>query len=224
MFFMTDFAHRNPSGFFFRLASALLLLAAASAQAQFGSPGTQVHDSSALRPPAGARVAIIEFADMECPVCGSENPILVKAAAQYAPKGVVWVRHDFPLHQHIWSHQAAVNARWFDAKSKKLGDEYRNAVFASQSSIYSLVALNQFTQKFAQSHGTALPFALDPQGKLAKLVDADYDLGVRIGVDSTPTVWIVVDHGKGAPYREVAHGMGNLYQLIDQALADTRGR
>jgi protein-disulfide isomerase len=221
---MTDFAHRNRSGFFFSLAAiAALLLAGASAQAQFGAPaqGTQVHDSSALKPPAGARVAIVEFADMECPVCGSENPTLMKAAAQY---GIPWVRHDFPLHQHVWSFQAAVNARWFDTKSKKLGDEYRNAVFANQVSIYSLIALNQFTQKFAQSHGTALPFALDPQGKLAALVKADYELGVRIGVTSTPTVWIVTERGKGAPYREVARGMGNLYQLIDQALAETRGK
>jgi len=221
---MTDFVRRIRSGFFFSFAfPAAFLLASVAAQAQFGAPapGTQVHEASALKPPAGARVAIVEFADMECPVCGSENPTLMQAAAKYQ---IPWVRHDFPLHQHVWSFQAAVNARWFDTKSKKLGDEYRNAVFANQTSIFSLLALNQFTQKFAQSHGTPLPFALDPQGKLAALVKADYELGVRIGVNSTPTVWIVVDHGKGSPYREVARGMGNLYQLIDQALADTRGK
>lgn len=177
-----------------------------------------MQDASALHPPAGARVAIVEFADMECPVCGNENPILSKAAAQYK---IPWMRHDFPLHQHIWSFQAAVNARWFDTKSKKLGDDYRDAIFANQSSIYNLIVLSEFTQKYAKSHGLDLPFALDPQGKLSALVKADYDLGIRIGVNSTPTVWVVEDHGKGAPYAEVAHGMGNLYQLIDQALADT---
>ena len=34
--------------------------------------------------------------------------------------------------------QAAVNARWFDMKSKAVGDEYRDKVFANQTSIYNL--------------------------------------------------------------------------------------
>ena len=54
------------------------LFAVAAAHAQFGAPppGTRVHDPAALHPPAGARVAIIEFEDLECPDCGRANPIL----------------------------------------------------------------------------------------------------------------------------------------------------
>jgi protein-disulfide isomerase len=199
-------------------AAALFVVLAPAAFAQYANQ-TQVQDASALKPPPGARVAIVEFADMECPVCGRENPDVKKAAETYK---IPWVRRDFPLHQHIWSTQAAINARWFDTKSKKLGDDYRDAVFANQSSIYNLNVLAEFTQKFAQSHGLSLPFALDPQGTLAAQVKADYDLGVRTGVDSTPTVWVVADHSKGAPYVKVATGLGNLYQLIDQALSDTK--
>ena len=98
---------------------ALGSLAATPAHAQFGGsssqPLTQVHDPSALRPPAGARVAIVEFEDMECPVCGNINPLVKQAVAKY---NLPWIRHDFPLPYHAWSTQAAVNARWFDAKSK----------------------------------------------------------------------------------------------------------
>ncbi len=72
---------------------------------------TQVHNAVPLRPPAGARVAIIEFEDLECPDCARANPLLKQAAEQYK---IPWVRHDFPLPQHDWSFQAAVNARWFD--------------------------------------------------------------------------------------------------------------
>jgi hypothetical protein len=79
------------------------------------APGTQVHDPSALKPPAGARVAMVEFEDMECPDCGRANPLLKEAAAKYK---IPWVRHDFPLPMHAWSFNAAVNARWFDTKSK----------------------------------------------------------------------------------------------------------
>jgi protein-disulfide isomerase len=211
---------RNRAGLFLSLAAALLLASAATAHAQFGAPppGTQVHDPAALRPPAGARVAIVEFEDMECPDCGRANPVLRDAAAKYH---IPWVRHDFPLPFHAWSFNAAVNARWFDARSKALGDEYRDQVFANQISINTPDQLRQFTQRFADGHKIALPFAVDPQGKLAALVKADYALGQRVGIEHTPTIWVVTANSKGAPFVEVVD-RSKLYQLIDQAMADTK--
>src|ERR1700748_3660080 len=112
------------------LASFAIMLAVLSLAAR--GQTTQVHDPAALMPPPGARVAIVEFEDVECPDCAHANPLLKEAAANY---NIPWVRHDFPLSFHPWSFQAAVNARWFDAKSKKLGDDYRDAVFAAQASL-----------------------------------------------------------------------------------------
>ena len=202
-----------------RLAAAALFFAAA-AHAQFvaPSPGTQVHDTTALKPPAGARVAIVEFADMECPDCGRANPLLKDAATKYH---IPWVRHDFPLPMHAWSFTAAVNSRWFDTKSKALGDEYRDAVFAAQPSLANNPdLLRQFTEKFAADHGLQMPFAIDPQGRLTALVKADYALGQRIGIEHTPTIWVVTANSKGAPFVEVLD-RSKLYELIDQAIADT---
>jgi protein-disulfide isomerase len=200
--------------------AALLASATACAHAQFAppSPTTPVHDPTALRPPAGARVAIVEFEDLECPDCAHANPLLKEAATQYK---IPWVRHDFPLPFHNWSFNAAVNARWFDLKSKALGDTYRDAVFANQPAITSLDVLRDFTGKFAKAAGIAMPFAIDPQGKLAAEVKADYALGQRIGIEHTPTIWVVTASSKGAPFVEVVDRT-KLYQLIDQALADTR--
>ena len=204
------------------LLLAAALLASVSVGAQFAPPpqGTAVHDPSALHPPAGARVAIIEFEDLECPDCARANPLLKEAAAKYK---IPWVRHDFPLPFHAWSFNAAVNARWFDLKSKAIGDEYRDAVFANQPSITSLEVLHDFTDKFAQSKSIAMPFAVDPQGKLASEVKADYALGQRVGIEHTPTIWVVTASSKGAPFVEVVDRT-KLYELIDQALADTRTR
>src|SRR5580698_8195936 len=156
---------RRP-GISFAFAAAFLTIAAAAAHAQFTPPpqGTAVHDPSALHPPAGAQVAIVEFEDMECPDCARANPLLKEAAAKYK---IPWVRHDFPLPFHDWSFNAAVNARWFDLKSVSLGDDYRDAVFANQPSITSLEVLRDFTDKYAKAKGISLPFAMDPQGKLA---------------------------------------------------------
>ena len=182
---------------------------------------TQVHDASALVPPPGAHVAIVEFDDQECPLCSYVNPKLKAAAAQYH---IPWIRHDFPLKMHAWSTEAAVDARWFDQKSTKIGDEYRDAIFANQASFYNNPDLmRKFTVSFAQSHGIQLPFAIDPQGKLAALVNADYNLGIRTGVEHTPTIWIVTSHSRGRPFIEVTDVDHTLYQIIDQALADTRG-
>jgi protein-disulfide isomerase len=215
----------RASGARFLVAFSALALAAAvpAARAQFAppAPGTQVHDPSALRPPAGARVAIVEFEDMECPDCARANPLLREASEKYH---IPWVRHDFPLPQHPWSFQAAVNARWFDQNAgKRVGDEYRDEIFANQPSIGEDPArMNDFTQKFAADNHIAFPFNVDPQGKLAAAVKADYALGQRIGIEHTPTIWVVTSQSKGAPFVEVVDRT-KLYQLIDQAMEDTKG-
>ena len=213
-------AARRAAGAFFGLAVVTWLASANPARAQLGSlHQVQVKDTSALHPPAGARVAIVEFDDLECPFCAQANPTLMQAAAHYK---IPWVRHDFLIPGHIWSPTAAVYARWFDAKNKALGDDYRNQIFANQSSIETLGEMNQFTQIFAASHGTALPFALDPQGKFAAAVQADTDLAHSMGLIETPTIFVVMANAKGTPYIQVLDIDRDLYSDIDKALAATR--
>ena len=210
----------TPALAFAAFISAALLFSASAAHAQFGAPPTTpVHDASALKPPPGARVAIVEFYDLECPDCARANPLLIQAAAKY---NIPWVRHDFPLPMHNWSFQAAVNARFFDTKSKTLGNDYRDQVFANQPSIETPDELQQFTQRFASSHGVALPFAIDPMGRLTQLVKDDQALGNRIGIEHTPTIWIVTSAPGVPPYVEVVD-RGRLFQIIDLALAESRG-
>ncbi len=199
------------------LPAALLSLAAAAVAAQ--SAPTQVRDASSLHPPPGARVAIVEFVDLECPVCASTTPIVEAAAAKYK---IPLIRHDFLIPAHAWSPIAATNARWFDLKSRVLGDQYRDAVFSAQPTLYNNSGLlRDFTQNFAAAHHIALPFAIDPQGKLLAEVKADNDIGVRLGIDHTPTVFIVTSGSRGRPFIEVQRPAQDLYAVIDQALADT---
>jgi protein-disulfide isomerase len=198
-----------------------LLLLSKPACAQFSQPQTtQVHDTTALRPPVGSKVAIVEFEDLECPDCARAHPMLREASAKYH---IPYVHHDFPLPFHIWSFDAAVNARWFDKKLKKIGEEYRDQVFANQQSIRTGADLRAFTEKFATAHKLSLPFAVDPQGTLTAAVKADYALGQRIGIEHTPTIWIVTRGGRNAaPFVEVVD-RSVLYQMIDQAIAATGG-
>jgi protein-disulfide isomerase len=211
--------------------AATLLLPVAAAPAAFAQSEatTPVHNTAPLHPPAGARVAIVEFADLECPDCARANPLLKQAADQYK---IPWMRHDFPLPQHDWSFQAAVNARWFDAQSKKLGEDYRDAVFAHQNEITviengtyngekGLPNLRAFTEKFAADHKLALPFVIDPQKKLEALVKADYALGQSVGIQHTPTIWVVTNQTNGTPFVEVLD-RSRLFSMIDEALAQTK--
>lgn len=201
------------------LLAAALLLAAPAARAQFGGPPTtQIHDASPLHPPAGARVAMIEFYDLECPLCAQTNPTLIAAENQYK---IPWIRYDFLIPGHNWSRQAAVNARFFDAKSIALGNEYRDYIFANQISIETPGQLQQFTQRFADAHKIQLPFAVDPMGKFAAQIQADIDLGKRIGVEHTPTIFIVASGGHAPAYTEVVD-RSRLFQTIDQVLAEVK--
>jgi protein-disulfide isomerase len=221
---MHDFVARKLSNrrVLASLSAAIALCAAftgAAAHAQFGAPQTtQIHDASPLKPPAGARVAMIEFYDLECPLCAQTNPQLIAAANQYK---IPWVRHDFLIPGHNWSRQAAINARYFDSKSEKLGNDYRDYIFANQISIETPDDLRNWTQKFTQAHGVALPFAIDPMGKFAGEVDADVSLGRRIGIEHTPTIFIVTNGNHAPQYTEVVD-RSRLYQIIDQAMAATK--
>jgi protein-disulfide isomerase len=203
------------------LSTVAVLLFVPSARSQFSAPPppTQVRDASALHPPAGARVAIVEFDDLECPACAVANPLLMGAAAKY---GIPWIRHDVHIPGHVWSPRAALYARFFDTKSKTLGNDYRNSVFADQRSLETLNELEQFTQRFASAHGVVLPPAIDPMGLLAQELQADNELGIRTGVTLTPTIFIVTANSKGAPFIKVRDPKTQLFTTIDQALTDTR--
>ncbi len=117
----------------------------------------------ALRPPKGSQVAIVVFEDLQCPQCGRVAPLLQQASRAYK---IPVIQHDFPLPLHNWSFDAAVLARYFDTHSKELGNDFRATVFEHQMEI-TPQNLRGFAEKFAAEHKVALPFVVDPEGKLA---------------------------------------------------------
>src|SRR5262249_44486873 len=135
-------------------------------------------DASSLKPPPGAKVAIVVFEDLQCPDCARAYPVVWEAAnAHHIPV----VLHDFPLPKHPWSFDAAVWARYFDTKSEKLGNDFRGYMYQNQPQI-NPTNLRQFVQKFADANKVPLPFVTDPEGKLKAKVQADYALGQKIGL------------------------------------------
>ena len=190
---------RNNRSFF---ALAILLIASLAA--------AQDTTASILKPPKGAQVAIVVFEDLECPDCARAAPLLEEAAKTY---NIPVVRHDFPLAKHPWAFDAAVLARYFDTHSKKMGNEFRDTVFQHQLEI-NKDNLRAFAEKFAAEHKVDLPFVVDPQGKLAAEVTADRNLGTRIGLEHTPTIYVVSNKVQGKPFVEVVD-RSQLFAMID---------
>src|ERR1700720_2736027 len=164
----------------------------------------------ALRPPKGAQVAIVVFEDLQCPDCRRAAPLVEEAARTYK---IPVVRHDFPLPMHNWSYDAALIARYFDTHSKQLGNDFRDYIFQHQPEI-TPPTLRSFAEKFAADHKVDLPFAVDPQGKLADGINQDKNLGQRVGINHTPTIYVVSNKTQGKPFVEVVDRT-QLFQLID---------
>jgi protein-disulfide isomerase len=167
-------------------------------------------DTSALHPPAGSRLALVVFEDLECPACAKADPLLVQAERNY---GLALVRHDFVIPNHPWSKEAHIMARYFDTQSLQLGEAFRQYIFANQTSIYK-TNLRQFADRFAAAHHTALPAFYDPTGALRAKVEADTQLGSATGVHQTPTIY-VVSSSPQMPYTEVTD-QSKLFSTIEQ--------
>ena len=145
-----------------------------------------------MTPPAGTSVAIVLFQDLQWPECASAYPIVREAARAH---NIPLVLRDFPLPRHNWSFEAAVNARYFALQSQQLGDEFRGYMLQNQSRISDESELRSFTERFAEERQLRLPAIIDGEGKLAESVHQDFLLGQRLGLEHTPTVFVV---GNGA--------------------------
>jgi protein-disulfide isomerase len=170
-------------------------------------------DGSSLKPPPGARVAIVVFEDLECPDCARAYPVIWDAARKY---NIPVVLHDFPLQMHPWSFDAAVFARYFDTKSEKLGDDFRGYIFQNQTQI-DKQNLRQWADKFASTNNSPIPFVLDPDGQFKNKIQADRQMGNQIGLQHTPTIFVVGNGGTATPAVEV-EDRTKLGQIIEDML------
>ncbi len=187
----------RPSSLCRLLALTLIgsVVPAVSAVAQISVPPNQVDhftDTSMFKPPAGAKLAILEWEDLECPACAHAFPFVHAAVAQYH---IPLEEYDFLIPGHIWSHQAALYARYLkDKVSPELATDYRRQVFAAQYRIASQDDLLNFTKQFFAQHGKQLPFVVDPTGQLQREIDADVDLGKKFNLMETPTIIVATPH------------------------------
>jgi protein-disulfide isomerase len=132
--------------------------------------------------PADAKVAVVEYADFECPFCSKAAETMTKLKQRYG-KTVRFIFRQYPLPMHPNAQLAAEAALAAHAQKKfwKLHD----LMFANQA------ALDRASlEKYATQAGlnlAAFKKALDDH-KYAGAVKADMQLGDEIGISGTPTM------------------------------------
>ena len=145
-----------------------------------------------------AKVRMIVYEDLQCSDCADFRKMFDdKLLPKYGDAMAVEHR-DFPLPKHAWAMKAAIAARYFQTLDPKLSVDFRRMAMANQSSITA----ENFEEKlaaFCRAKGIdpAKARAALANGKLARLVDADFQEGVARGVAHTPTIFI-----DGEPYIE----------------------
>jgi protein-disulfide isomerase len=137
-----------------------------------------------VRGDANAPVTIVEFSDYQCPFCARVNPTLERVRKTYGDR-VRIVFKDYPLPNHAEAPKAAEAARCAGDQGKYW--EMHDAMFANQRAL-GVPSLKQAARAIGLD-GAAFDQCLD-SGKWTAAVRAGNALGEKMGVNSTPTLYI----------------------------------
>lgn len=134
-------------------------------------------------------VSIIEFADFQCPACAMANPSIKKILSEYKGKVSFAFRH-FPLPQHrnaVIAARAAESAgeqgKFFEMAETLYINQERWAESREPREIFINLAhdLGLNEDKFLKDMES---------GKYDKRIEEDKYDGIRLGINSTPTLFI----------------------------------
>jgi protein-disulfide isomerase len=159
-----------------------------------------------------ASVTVEEFADFQCPACGTVNPVIKEIKSLYGNR-IKFIFRNFPLMSiHPYAYEAAVAseaARMQDpAKFWAMSDK----LFENQQTWAASPNYRQMWEGYAQEIGLDVErFKADMAGSAAKSrVDADLARGRGLSIDSTPALLV---NGKNVPLQQIT--VANLRQVID---------
>ena len=135
--------------------------------------------------PADATVTIVEFSDFECPYCSLAANVANQVKEKYAGKSVRFVFRHFPLSFHKNAHLASQAS--LAAMEQGKFWEFHDLLFENQKAM---------TRSDLESHAKKLGLdlakfnkALDA-GTFKAAVDADMQMGMKVAVQGTPTMFI----------------------------------
>jgi protein-disulfide isomerase len=169
-----------------------------------------------------AKIAIIEYSDLECPFCKVFHETLHRVIDKYGPNGdVAWVYRHFPLTE--LHPTAAKEAEASECAADQGGND---AFWKYVDEIYSITPGNKALDQ-AELPKIAGRMGLDVNkfnecfnsGKFESKVTAQRQEAISAGGRGTPYTILVSEKGK-LPITQGAISFEQLSELIDQMLAD----
>ena len=134
--------------------------------------------------PDDAPITIVEFADFECGYCSRAGDTMKQVMDKY-PGKVRVVYRDFPLSFHQNAQPASVAARCAGAQGKYW--EMHDTLFANQSSLNPESYIKWATELGLDVEAFK---ACSDDPKQAAAVQADFEAGVKLGVNGTPAFFV----------------------------------
>lgn len=148
-----------------------------------------IREDSHTQSTSSAKLTLVEFADFQCPSCGTAHPMIKKLLSDYPGKLNYIFRH-FPLPQHDNGVVAAIASEAASEQGKFW--EMHGALFENQSEWSDEANPNKLFEGYAKELGLDV-------GKFKKAVadkshkdkiDRDTADGKSLGVNSTPTFFL----------------------------------
>jgi len=141
--------------------------------------------------PTNAPVTLVEYADLECPMCARLQEFLEK---EFLPKYGEKVRvifKEFPLPGHEWSRTAAVANECAYEINPEAFPRYRTLIFANQNTI-NVANVRERLLSLGDEAGVdrvKLAGCIDSQASLSR-VEAGRQEGNDLGINKTPTSFV----------------------------------
>jgi protein-disulfide isomerase len=157
------------------------------------------------RGPKNAPVALIEFADFECPFCREMQPQIERLLKNYNGKVALYFR-DFPLPIHAHAEKSSEAARCAGQQGALW--PYHDLLFRSDN--LDTAKLKEYA-RILRLDGPRFDACLD-SGAMAPAVQQDSAAGARIGVNGTPAFFINGHFLSGVVSYET------LVEVVDQQL------
>lgn len=168
--------------------------------------------------PANAPVTLVEYSDLECPVCAHlQEELETDIVPKYGDKLRV-VFKEFPLVTiHDWALTGAIAAQCAYQIDPSNYVDFRSVIYKNQESLNGDHARDMLLHLGAQAGIDNLKLAacIDSRGSLSR-VEANMREGEALGVTQTPTSFIngriIVGAGASTDF----------YKLIDEAMRDSK--
>jgi protein-disulfide isomerase len=145
-----------------------------------------------LKGSPNAPVEITEFADYQCPFCQTFATLQMPTIEQRLidTGRLRWRYMDFPLQQHPFSRLAAHSAACADEQGKFW--EQHQRIYEGQAEWTAARSAANIFRDYAKANGLDLARydSCMQAGKYAGRIQASYEQGVKLGVNSTPTLLV----------------------------------